>query len=110
MRTIDHPKTVVASSQQEIVTDQTVPIDLLLQKYPAQSRKEIALDHNEGQIEKIGKTFVTRLPLRRKVGADELVQCIPGMGILCDPRPAPLHRNGFAKNCVSTQEVALWTL
>ena len=41
-RTSELLKTIVAHSRKEIATDQTVPIDLLLQKYPAQPRKEIA--------------------------------------------------------------------
>ena len=85
-------------------------MDWLLKKYPAQSRKEIALDHNEGQNETLSKMFVTRLPLRRIVGADELVQCIPGLGILCDPKPTPPQRNDYATNCVLPQEVAFWKL
>ena len=125
MRTIDHPKTVVASSQEEFAKDQTVTMDWLLQKYPVQSRKEIVLDHNEGQNETLSKMFVTRLPLRRIVGADKLVQFIPGMGILCDPKPAERLRNelrfatgsgflevgilsGIRLNTMTLEQIGLW--
>ena len=68
-RAIDHSRTVVASSQEEIAKDQTVTMDWLLEKYPAQSRKKIALDHNEGQNETLSKMFSTRM-LRMFVSVD----------------------------------------
>ena len=63
-RTIDYLMTGDARSREEIATDQTAR-ETLLQKYPAQPRKEIALNHTEGRIEKTGRTLVKRLPLRR---------------------------------------------
>ena len=81
-------------------------MDWLLKKYPAQPRKEIALDRIEGRTEKTGWTLAKRLPLRRSMEADELVQQSPGMGTLCDLRPAELRKSGCAKNCVFLLEVA----
>ena len=49
-RTIDYLKTGAAQSREEIATDQTAK-EILLQKYPAQPRREIAPDHISRPIE-----------------------------------------------------------
>ena len=86
-RTIDYLKTVDAQSREEIATDQTVT-KILLQKYPAQPRKDIALDRSEERTAKTDWTSAKQRPVRRSKEADGLVQQSPEMGTLCDLTPA----------------------
>ena len=107
-RTIDYLKAGDAQSREEIATDQTV-LKTLLQKYPAQPRKEIALDRISAQTEKADWTSAKQRPLRRSKEVDGLVRQSPGMGTLCDQMPAQPHKNGCAKSCVFLLEAASLT-
>ena len=108
-RTIDYLKTIVSQSRVENATDQ-ITLKTLPQKYPAQPRKEIALDRISAQTAKADWTSAEQRPLRRSKEVDGLVRQSPGMGALCDQTPAQPHRNGCVKSCAFLLEAASSTV
>ena len=107
-RTIDYPKTGAAQSREEIATDQTVR-KILLQKYPAQPRREIAPDHTSKPNAILGLTIATLKLHHQSEEVGGLVRQSPGMGTLCDQTPAQPHKNDCAKSCAFLLEAASLT-
>ena len=81
-RTIDYLMTGAVQSREEIATDQTAKD--ILQKYPAQPRREIAPDRNSKLTETLDLTSAKLLLLHQLMEVGGLVRQSPGMGTLCD--------------------------